>query len=129
MANYKKPPTFGDKPYERYIEELNTWTFITELEKDKQAIANALSFPQNDESHTRDKVFSEINMDHLKQEDSIQTLITIMDGIFKKDELTPVYDAYIKFDRFKRTLTDTIESYIIEFENLYVKKQRDRKWN
>ena len=93
MPNYKKPPTFGDKPYERCIEELNAWTFITELEKDKQAIAVPLSFPENDESHIRDKVFSEINMDDLKQEDGIQTLITFMDGIFKKDELTQVYDA------------------------------------
>ena len=124
MANYKKPPTFGDKPYERYIEELNAWTFITELEKDKQAIAVALSFPENDESHIRDKVFSEINMDDLKEEDGIKTLITFMDGIFKKDELTQVYDAYIKFDRFKRTMNDAIENYIIEFEKLYVKTKR-----
>ena len=28
------------------------------------------------------KVFSEINMDDLKQEDGIQVLITFMDGIF-----------------------------------------------
>ena len=56
MANYKKPPTFRDKPYEHYIEELNAWTFITELEK---------GVPENDESHISDKVFSEINMDDL----------------------------------------------------------------
>ena len=40
-------------------------------------------------------------MNDLKQEDGIQTLITFMDGIFKKDELTQVYDAYIKFDKLK----------------------------
>ena len=44
MANYKEPPTFRDKHYERYIHELNALTFITELEKDKQTIAVALSF-------------------------------------------------------------------------------------
>ena len=51
MTNYKKPKTSGDKLYERYIEELNAWILIKELEKDNQAIAGKLSFPENDDFH------------------------------------------------------------------------------
>ena len=51
MTNYKKPTTSGDKLYEHYIEELNAWTLIKELEKDNQAIAGKLSFPENDDFH------------------------------------------------------------------------------
>lgn len=58
----KKPPIFADKAYECYIEELHSWTFITELEKDKQVTTVALSSPENDDSHIRDKVFHKINM-------------------------------------------------------------------
>ena len=91
---------------------------LSQLQKDKQVIAIALSFPEKDNSNIRDKVFSEINMDDLKKEDGTKTLIRSMDGVFKKVELTQVYRAYIRFDRFKRSANDAIESCIIEFEKL-----------
>ena len=54
MADYKKHPSFEDKPYEHWIEELKAWTFVTDLLKGKQGLAMALSFSENDPSHIRD---------------------------------------------------------------------------
>ena len=44
------------KPYERYIDKLKAWTFVTELAKEKQGFAVVLSFPESNESQIRDKV-------------------------------------------------------------------------
>ena len=118
MPNYKQPPIFKDKPYEQYIEELKGWTYITELEKSKQAIAVALSFLQNDSTHMRDKVFSEIKVDELKEDDGMDKLIKFMDNIYKKD-LTSAYEYYTTFHSFKRSPHETIENYISEFKRLY----------
>ena len=60
MSSFKNPPLFDsvNKPYDRYVDEIRAWAFITDLEKEKQGIAIALSFPENDPSGIRDKVFN-----------------------------------------------------------------------
>ena len=70
MESYKKPPSFGDKPYEWYIEELKAWSILTEVSKNKQAVAVALSFPDNDSTQIRDKMFNEVKIKDLNKEDS-----------------------------------------------------------
>ena len=124
MANYKKKTAFEDKPYERYIEELKALTFATDLAKEKQGLAVALSFPESDESQIRDKVFSEVKMDDLKKADGIDILINFMDNLFKTDELTEVYEAYVNFDQYRRIPSESMEKYVIEFEKLYLKTKK-----
>ena len=60
MTDYKKNPSFEDKLYERYIEELKAWIFVTDLSKEKQGLAVALSFSENVPSQIRDKIFSNL---------------------------------------------------------------------
>ena len=51
-------PIFGkEKNYERFKQELLAWREITELSKEKQGIAVALTHPVNDEKQIREKVF------------------------------------------------------------------------
>ena len=61
MMNYNPPSPHQhlEKLCECHIVKLNAWTFITELGKDRQAIAGALFFPENCDSHIWDKVFSQ----------------------------------------------------------------------
>ena len=63
------------KSYERYKQELLAWREITELSKNKQGIAVALSLPENDENKIKDKVFDQIALDELKDEDGLDILI------------------------------------------------------
>ena len=80
--NFQKPPAFGDdKPYSRYVEELRAWTYVTNLAKKKQGLAVALSLPEDDKSQIRDKVFNEINLEDLKKDDGIETLIAFFDKL------------------------------------------------
>lgn len=53
----QKTTEFRDKRHEHYIEVLNPWTLITELEKAKQAITVALFCPENN-SHFVVKLFA-----------------------------------------------------------------------
>ena len=123
--NFNKPPAFGDdKPYSRYVEELRAWTYVTNVAKKKQGVAVALSLPEDDKSQIRDKVFNEINMDDLKKDDGVETLIAFFDTVFKKDELAEVYEHYVNFDRYKKIEIDTMDSYILEFEKRYNKTKK-----
>ena len=95
-SNYKAPPVFSsEKLYSRcYVHELEAWSFVTHLPKKKQGLVIALSLPENDSTQIRDKVFSELKIEDLKKEDGVDTLVCFLDDIFKKDELTEVYEHY-----------------------------------
>ena len=76
MTTRINPPTFNKgKNYERFRQQLTAWKEITELSKDKQCIAIALSFPENDESQIRQKGFDQIPLDDLKSDDGLTVLL------------------------------------------------------
>ena len=61
------PPTYGKaKSYELYKQEVLTWHEITDLAKEKQGVVIALSLPEDDESQIREKVFSQVKLEDLK---------------------------------------------------------------
>ena len=83
-SNYKAPPVFSsEKPYSRYFDELEAWSFVTDLPKEKQGLVIALSLPKNDSTQIRDKVFSELKIQDLKKENGVDTLVSFLDNIFK----------------------------------------------
>ena len=92
---------------------------LTDLEKEKQGIAIALSLPENDPSGVRDKVFNEVTLDKLNKTDGVETLMTCLDSLFKKGELSEVYECYINFDRYQRDPKQKMEESVLEFEKLY----------
>ena len=58
MTTMTNPPSYNSgKSYERIKQELMAWREITELSKDKQDIAVALSLPEDDENKIKDNVF------------------------------------------------------------------------
>ena len=69
----------------------------------------------------KDKIFSELKIEHLKKEIGMTTLVEFMDKLFKKDELTEVYEYYVSFDRYKCSQGESVESHMIEFEKRYNK--------
>ena len=68
--NHKNPPALDSdlKPYERYIKKLKAWCLVTDLPKQKQDAAIALSLPESDASGIHDKVFNEITLTNLSGE-------------------------------------------------------------
>ena len=119
--SYKNPPVFNSttKPYDRHIEELKAWCIVTDLYKAKQGLAVALSLPENDASGVRDKVFNDIKLQYLNKDTGVELLIKYLDSLFKRDELSEVYERYAKFDRYEKKDRDKMEDFILEFEKLY----------
>ena len=61
MSLTVNPPTLTKaKTYERFRQETFAWTKITDLGKEKQAIAIALSLPEEGETMIREKVFDQL---------------------------------------------------------------------
>ena len=63
------------------------WREVTDLRKDKQGSAIALSLPEDNKTHKMEKVFEQISLDDLKKEDGLDTLITFLESHRKKDDL------------------------------------------
>ena len=84
MATRIDPPSLRTKAYAFYRQELLAWREVTDLRKDKQGVAIALSVSEDDKTQIREKVFKQISLADLKKEDGLDTLITFLDSHLKK---------------------------------------------
>ena len=83
------------------------------MDKKKQAVTVALAFPEG--SEVRSKIFEEVNIDDLAKDDGVQALLGQLDKWYKKDEMSAAYEAWTRFDSYKKGREDTMEKYILEF--------------
>ena len=60
------PPDLCSKSYELYKLQLLAWQEVTDICKSKQGIVIALSLPENDEFHIKEKVFNQVSLNDLK---------------------------------------------------------------
>ena len=103
MSMKINPPHLVGKSYERYRVELEAWREDTELDKNKQGIAIALTFPENDENHIREKVFDEIPVADLKR-DGLDILISFLDKKLLKDDLVDSWEKFNDFEDLKNVI-------------------------
>ena len=85
MATRIDPPILRLKPYELYKQGLLAYREATELRKEKQGVAIALSLPENDKNQIREKVFEHITIEDLKKEDGLDALVAFLDAHLKKE--------------------------------------------
>ena len=125
MTTKINPPSFNcTKSYERFKQELLAWREITELSKNKQGIAVALSLPDDDEHKIKDKVFDQIALDELKDEDGLNILIAFLDKHLGKNDLADSIEKFEDFDDFKRKEGQTIQEFIAMFDSKYRKIEK-----
>ena len=108
-------------PYELYKQKLLAWREVTDFSKDKQGVVIALSLPEEDKNKIQEKVFNEIELDKLKQDDGLDTLIQFLDGILLKDELSDSLEKIEEFKAFQRASGQSITEYISTFDSMYRK--------
>ena len=122
MALKINPPIFSSaKDYERYKVELQAWARITDVSKAKQAIAVALSLPEEDASGIRERVFNEISMDDLAKDDGLDQLITFFDKHLGKDELEDCMEKLDDFEECRRDNGQAMGEFISKFDQQYNK--------
>ena len=127
MTTKINPPTINKgKPYERFRQELLAWKEITDLSSSKQGIAIALSLPEDDETHIRDKVFDQISIDDLKSDDGLTILLNFLDQHLAKDDLTDSLEKFEDFDDFRRSERQSIHEYVAIFDAKYRKIEKKK---
>lgn len=95
------PPTFHkSKNYELYRTEILAWSEVSELQRTKAGIAVALSLPESNETLIREKVFSQLSIAELKQENGLDILISFLDKHLAKDGLSDCLQKFEDFDGF-----------------------------
>ena len=124
MAMRINPPCLTSKSYERYKLELLAWREVTDISRFKQGIVIALSLPEDDKNHIKEKVFTQINLDDLKKEDGLDKLIKFLDTHLKKDELTDSIEKFEEFEDFQRIEGQSVSEYIALFEFKYRKIEK-----
>ena len=116
-----KAPAYKESNYERYRLELMAWREITDIPKEKQGIAIALSLPEETECSIREKVFDELSIAERKTDEGFETLIAFFDDKLKKENIADSWDKFNNFEEFKRTDTMSIKDYISTFDQKYKK--------
>ncbi|XP_053390667.1 uncharacterized protein LOC128553511 [Mercenaria mercenaria] len=125
MTTRISPPLFGKgKNYERFKQELLAWKEITDLSKQKQSIAVALTLPEDDESQIREKVFDQLQLDELKGYDGLSVLIHFLDQHLAKDDLTDSLEQFEDFEDFKRLEGQSINEFVAMFDSKYRKIEK-----
>ena len=76
------------KTYERFKQELVAWRTVTDVDKKKQAVAIALSLPQDGDFQIREQVFDELELETLNTNDGLDLLIRFMDSKLAKEGLS-----------------------------------------
>ena len=84
MATKISPFPFNKfKSYELCKQELLAWSEITDLDEHKQAILIALGLLDDNKTKIREKNFERLQLDELKQEDGLNTLIELVEFLLK----------------------------------------------
>ena len=125
MTTRVNPPSLTkSKNYEWFKQEVLAWSEITELKRDKQGIAVALSLPEEDENQIKDKVFDQIPIDDLKDDSGLDILLAFLDKHLGKDDLVDSLDKFEDFDEFSRKDGQSIQEYIAMFDSKYRKVEK-----
>ena len=120
-----KPPVYNNKKnYERYKQELLAWKEITDLDATKQAIAVALSLPEEDDTQIRDKVFDQLPLEDLKKENGFSVLVTFLDEHLGKDDLSDSIEKFYDFENYERVDRQTINNFIANYDMKYRKIEK-----
>ena len=95
------------------------WQLVTELKKEKQALAVSLSLTGN----ARETAM-ELPAGELGKENGMELLLAQLDKVFLRDDKDKAYEAYKNFDEFKKAENMTISDYIVEFDKRYNKAKK-----
>ena len=108
-----------NKRYDTWIKEINAWELTTSIDKNKQGLSIALSFPEG--SQVRQRVFDESdNLDDLNADDGVAKLILRLDKWYKQDNISAQYNTWRKVIAYDRKQGVSMESYISEFTRRYI---------
>ena len=122
MATEISIPTLtGSRNYELWKLQTQAWTFVTEMSKEKHAIAVALSLPADDKRKIKEKVFGELELDVLN---GMGVLFEFLDKYLLEDELMNSWNKFEDFEKFERKPGQNIREYVADFDLKFRKLEK-----
>lgn len=120
----RNPPKFDETiSYEAWKTDVEIWQELTELPKNKQALAIHLSL-----SGKARQASTEVGVVNLKKEDGVQCLIKKLDELFLLDKGRRQFLAFQNLYKFKRSSDTSVGEFVNEFERIYFRfTQEDMK--
>ena len=119
---YVPAPTWkSTKCYEIYKRELKLWKSVTKYKSEELAPLVLLNLPDNDDLGLKMKIMENITDAELEAADGLEKLIKYLDGILLKDELEDVLSKFDDFDDYHRGSDETVNSYILNFDQKYAR--------
>ena len=118
------PRLTGSTNYELWKLQTQAWTVVTELSKEKQAVAVALNLPADDERKIKEKVFGELELDVLNSENGMGVLFEFLDKYLLEDELMNSWNKFEDFEKFERKPGQKIREYVADFDLKFRKLEK-----
>lgn len=123
MANiFKSPPAFNsDFNYESWKKDIIIWQELTDISKDKQALAIHLVL-----SGKARQASSELSVEVLKSDDGVKKLLEKLDELFLLDESRRQFSAFQHLYNLKRSSETDIGEFVNEFERSYFRFTQEK---
>ena len=118
------PSLTGSTNYELWKLQTQAWTVVTELSKEKQALAVALNLPDDDKRKIKEKVFGELELDVLNSENGMSVLFEFLDRYLLEDELMNSWNKFEDFEKFERKHGQNIREYVADFDLKFRKLEK-----
>ena len=118
------PSLTGSTNYELWKLQTQAWTVVTELSKEKQAVAVALNLPEDDKRKIKEKVFGELELDVLNSENGMSVLFEFLDRYLLEDELMNSWNKFEDFEKFERKHGQNIREYVADFDLKFRKLEK-----
>ena len=117
FMSVKNPPMLNDSTdYELWKKEVSLWQICSNYDKKTQAPAIVMSLCGNAK-----EAALEMEIETLNADDGVTELLKVLDGLYLKDENQRKYVSLKSLEQFKRSPTQSLDSYINEFERLHNK--------
>ena len=118
------PTLTGSTNYELCKLQTQAWTVVTQLSKEKHAVAVALSLPEDDKWKIKEKVFDELELDVLNSENGMSVLFEFMDRYLLEDELMNSWNKFEDFEKFERKHVQNIREFVADFDLKFRKLEK-----
>lgn len=103
--------------YADWKKEIAIWKTFTDLDVKRQGAAVFLTLT----GKARETVRSEVDEKAIAKDTGVDSIITSLDKIFKKDETQTAFTVFDEFIKYRRPASMKIEDYIAEFNLKYNK--------
>ena len=117
--SYRAPPELSEhKVYKDWLKEVKIWQIATDVKKEKQAAMILLSL----KGKAREAAL-ELSIEDIGKDDGsgVMLITNKLEELFKEDENLEAFNAYEKFEQFRRENDMNMKDFINAFQRLNAK--------